>query len=69
MPLSDTCVFSDSRMRENNLQEILARLEFTFQNKNYLKRVDRAKTKWIDLEIDTVVEGIKSALEKCKQIE
>ena len=65
----DTCVFSDSRMRENNLQEILARLEFTFQNKNYLKRVDRAKTKWIDLEIDTVVEGIKSALEKCKQIE
>lgn len=65
----DTCVFSDSRMRENNLQEILTRLEFTFQNKNYLKRVDRAKTKWIDLEIDTVVEGIKSALEKCKQIE
>ena len=65
----DTCIFSDSRMRENNLQEILARLEFTFQNKNYLKRVDRAKTKWIDLEIDTVVEGIKSALEKCKQIE
>ena len=62
----DTCVFSDSRMRENNLQEILARLEL---NKNYLKRVDRAKTKWIDLEIDTVVEGIKSALEKCKQIE
>lgn len=47
----------------------MARLEFTFQNKNYLKRVDRAKTKWIDLEIDTVVEGIKSALEKCKQIE
>ena len=51
------------------MQEILARLEFTFQNNNYLKRVDRAKTKWIDLEIDTVVEGIKSVLEKCKQIE
>ena len=64
----NVCIFDDSRMREDSLQDILARLEFTFHNKNYLRKADHAKTKWIDQEIDVVIEGIKNAIKKCMDI-
>ena len=59
-------IFSDSDMRENNYDEIVKRVEFTFGDKFYLQRVSASGQRWIDADIEIITEKILSVLNELK---
>lgn len=54
----DTFIFDDSGMRENNMPEIIKRLEAVFRDKTYKERVDKSDKRWLDDDIEEVLGGI-----------
>ena len=44
-------IFNDEKMREKTWEDIVARVDKTFSDKRYLKRVSASSQRWIDLDI------------------
>ena len=51
-------IFEDPGMRENNMDAVVRRIEKVFGDNAYKSRVDRSDKRWIDNDIDEVMDGI-----------
>lgn len=60
----DTYIFNDVTMKENTASDIRKRLEFTFSDKGYLRRLDTSDKRWIDEEIDVVTKALLEFVSK-----
>ena len=54
----DLLIFKDESMRENTLDDIVRRLESSFKDKNFLKRISTSRQRWIDEDVEIIVDGI-----------
>lgn len=54
----DLLIFRDDSMRENGMDDIVKRLESSFKDKRFLKRIATSRQRWIDEDIEIIVEGI-----------
>ena len=57
-------IFDDPEMRENTMEDVIGRLNKTFEDEQYLSRVSGSRQRWIDNDIHEIVEGIMSYLKK-----
>ena len=51
-------IFDDEGMRENDYESIVKRIENTFKDKQYLRRVSGSRQRWIDEDIEVIADGI-----------
>lgn len=51
-------IYDDEGMRENNIEDIIKRVEKTFANRSYISKLKTSKKNWLDTDIDTVLNGI-----------
>ena len=54
----DLLIFKDGTMRENTMDDIVRRLEISFKDKNFLKRISTSRQRWIDEDIEVIAKGI-----------
>ena len=54
----DLLIFRDETMRENTMDDIVRRLESSFKDKNFLKRISTSRQRWIDEDVEIIVGGI-----------
>ena len=59
-------IFNDEEMFENQMSDILKRVQTTFKDEKYLKRVSDSRQRWLDNDIHEIAEGIISFLEELK---
>jgi len=59
----ESYIYSDAGMRENNINDIIRRVNRTFMDENYRKMVDTSDKKWLDDGIDDVFNTIIRFLE------
>lgn len=57
-------IFNDDGMRENNITDILMRLQRIFSDKRYRQTLDRSDKRWIDENIDTILNGLLDIIRK-----
>ena len=55
-------IFGDSEMRENNMRDIVRRVEKVFRDTGYKERVDSSDKRWLDNDINEVFDGILTYL-------
>lgn len=51
-------IYDDEGMRENNIDDIIKRVEKTFDNRSYVSKLKTSKKNWLDADIDAVLNGI-----------
>ena len=59
-------IFSDEGMFEKRMSDIIKRVQTTFKDEQYLKRVSGSRQRWIDNDIHEIAEGIIRFLEELK---
>lgn len=57
-------IFNDDGMRENNITDIFMRLQRIFSDKRYKQTLDRSDKRWIDENIDTILNGLLDFIRK-----
>lgn len=55
-------IYDDDGMRENNIEDIIKRVENTFSNRSYISKLKTSNKNWLDTDIDTVLNGIVAFL-------
>ena len=61
-------IISDSGMRENTYSEIINRVDFTFRDNAYLKRVSESEQRWIDEDINIIAAGIILTIKNLSEV-
>ena len=56
-------IYNDSMMRETNSMELVKRVKKTFQNKMYVQHLCSTKDKWLDEDIDIILNELITFLE------
>ena len=56
--LVDFLILQDEGMREKTADDILKRIQATFKNEQYLRRVSTSRQRWLDDDIHDIAEGI-----------
>lgn len=51
-------IFDDDMMRENTMEDIVKRVETSFEDKNYLKLISTSRQRWLDEKIEVITKGI-----------
>lgn len=51
-------IFNDPQMRENDVEDIVSRLKKSFNNKAYINRLNTTDKKWLDEDIDAILDGL-----------
>lgn len=59
----ESFIFSDEKMREKTEEDIAKRVRMVFSNKNYVRRIENSKVRWLDEDINTIAEGILNTFE------
>ena len=54
----DTYIFNDAAMKENTKSDIEKRLKITFNDKEYIRKLDTSDKRWIDEEIGVVTQEL-----------
>lgn len=54
----DRLIFKDESMRENTMDDIVRRIENSFKDKSFLKRISTSRQRWIDVEVEIIAEEI-----------
>lgn len=54
----DLLIFKDETMRENTMDDIVRRLEYSFKDKSFLKKISASRQRWIDEDIVIIASGI-----------
>lgn len=54
----DLLIYKDGQIRENTMEDIVRRLETSFKDKNFLKRISTSRQRWLDEDIDVIAMGI-----------
>lgn len=62
----DSFIFKDTNMRENSMEDIVKRLELSFANKTYIRRIETSKARWMDEDISVITKGIIAVIEEFK---
>ena len=57
----DLLIFKDETMRENTMDDIVGRLENSFKDKTFLKRISTSRQRWIDEDIELIAKGLVEA--------
>lgn len=57
-------IFDDVLMRENSVEDIVRRVDNSFKDKSYLRRISTSRQRWIDEKVEDIVKGIVDFL-KC----
>lgn len=57
-------IFDDHMMRENDIEAIVGRLQFTFRDKVYIDNLDKSDKRWFDDEISMITKGIIEFISK-----
>lgn len=57
-------IFDDDQMRENSMEDIIRRVERSFADKQYMKRISTSRQRWIDDDITVIAEEIISFLRR-----
>ncbi len=60
----ESYIFSDQKMRENNLKDILKRIKQTFSNKSYQNQLSSTDKNWLNKDTGEVLDTIISFFEK-----
>lgn len=53
-------IFDDVSMKEKDVKGIAKRLRFTFDDKNYIKHLDKTDKRWLDDDIKVITDGLLS---------
>lgn len=59
-------IYNDDKMRENNIDDIIRRMNATFSNKIYIKNLSTSRKNWLDVSNETVTQGVVHFLEKLR---
>ena len=51
-------IIDDIQMRENSLIDVVKRLQIVFENKKFLKYISKSRQRWLDEDVENIVEGI-----------
>lgn len=51
-------IFDDVLMRENTMEDVVRRVEKSFKDKGYLKRISTSRQRWIDEKIEVITKEI-----------
>lgn len=51
-------IFEDEEMREGSFDEIIKRLDLTFKDSQYIKRLGNSRQRWLDNDIHEICEGL-----------
>lgn len=54
----DLLIYKDASMRENTMDDIVKRIENSFKDKSFLKRISTSRQRWIDEDIEIIADGI-----------
>ena len=54
----DILIFKDKNMKENNIKDIISRLNQILNSKNYLTMINNPKINWLDIPIPEVINNI-----------
>ncbi len=65
----NTFIYTDDGMRENDIDAVIARVEKTFSDKDYIRKLKTSKKNWLDAHFDTVLDGIIEFLKTQKNFE
>ena len=57
-------IFDDRQMRENSMDDIIKRVERSFADRQYLKRISTSRQRWIDEDVTVITEGIIAFLRR-----
>lgn len=60
----DSYIFKDDGMRENDISDILKRVNLAFSDKFYKKSLSETDKKWIDEPIDIILDTIANFLKE-----
>ena len=63
MACVDVYIFSDSGMREQNMQDIRRRIQKTFSSDQYLRNLRVSKKNWLEMDFSDVLQKLNSFLE------
>jgi len=58
----DTYIFNDDTMKENNRNDIEKRLNITFGDRGYIRRLDASDKRWLDEDIESITQGLLTFL-------
>lgn len=56
----DLLIFKDEKIRENRIDDIVGRLKRIFNDKYFLKRISSSRQRWLDEDIESIVDNILS---------
>ena len=59
----DSYIYKDINMREKNNKDIAKRVKIAFSNKTYLRRLRTTDKKWMDEELDEILDGLVEFIE------
>lgn len=59
----DSYIYKDINMREKNNKDIVKRVKIAFSNKTYLRRLRTTDKKWMDEELDEILDGLVEFIE------
>ena len=57
-------IYNDVGMRENSMEDILRRVENSFNDTNFLKRISTSRQRWMDEKIEDITVGIVEFIRK-----
>ena len=60
----DSYVYNDPKMREKNSADIVRRVKIAFNNRAYISRLRTTDKKWLDEELDDILNGLIEYIEK-----
>lgn len=63
----DIYIFEDDGMKENTMEDVIARVEKTFSNRQYIKKLETSKNNWLDISIEDAVKDILTFLKSLLQ--
>lgn len=59
-------IFDDEGMREKTMEDIVRRVESTFKDKRYMEQIASSRQRWIDEDVENIIDGIVSFIKNIK---
>lgn len=63
----DILIFNDDKMRENNIDDILNRLNNTLKSKRYINHLNDPVVNWLDIPIDDAINSLLKCIEELSE--
>ena len=63
----DILIFNDDKMRENNIDDILNRLNNTLKSKRYINHLNDPVVNWLDIPIDDAINSLLKYIEELSE--